>query len=92
MGIQSFQKIEGFEGDKVIVHYNVCDHCGQQTQISSDEKDITNGFEFFFYTLDLKESIKGNKYSPKFKCGTFCDRDCLVEFLKANLKPNGRLE
>ena len=74
----------------MIVHYNVCDHCGQQTQIEDDKEQ--HGFEFFFYSLELKDSLKGNKFSPKFRSATFCQRECLVEFLKVNLEMNGRLK
>lgn len=74
----------------MIVHYNVCDHCGNQTQI--EDEVVTSGFEFCFYSLELKDSLKGNKFSPKFKSATFCGRDCLIEFLKKYLEPNGRLK
>lgn len=75
----------------MIVYFNVCNHCGTQTQISEGAEDV-QGFEFTFYTFKLKDSIRGQKPWPgKYKSGTFCDVNCLIEFLKNNLDSQGRM-
>lgn len=72
----------------MIISYNVCEHCGSQTEISNITDDT--GFEFHFCTFSLKDSARGQKPWPgKFNVGSFCDRNCLLEYLKANLDEKG---
>jgi len=84
----------------MIVHFSVCDHCSAQRQIgnpidgeSSDSYAI-NGFEFCFCVIDLTASIKngGSSFGKKYTSGTFCNKDCLIEFFKENMKKDGKLK
>jgi hypothetical protein len=74
----------------MIVHFSVCEHCGRQKQISEEVEET--GFEFFYYTTDLRDALKNTKsyFQNKFKSGTFCDRSCLIEFIKNNIDDKGK--
>lgn len=71
----------------MIVFYNVCEHCGKQTQITEDKTDEWNkGCEFYFSIVGLSESIKGSKFPGKLTSFTFCDKECVLEYLKVNFE------
>ena len=76
----------------MIVHYNVCEQCGNQKQIETEksspeeESRLSNGFVFSFSIQSLY-SVLNNRYgTPKYQNATFCDKDCLIEYLKINIK------
>lgn len=73
----------------MILNYSVCDHCGNRAQIIKEEKE-SESFEFFFCSLTIKEAVQGHKpYPNKFQSSTFCNRNCLIEYLKNKLDMKG---
>lgn len=77
----------------MIVHYNVCDQCGNQTQVDLSEDGENKGFEFSFATQDLVACLEKDRFrTAKMKTGTFCDKDCLLEYLKAHIAENGQIK
>lgn len=77
----------------MIVYYNVCDQCGNQHQIDSEqsspefESDLKNGFVFSFNIQSLFATLNDRKFTqPKLQSATFCDKECLIEYLKTNLR------
>ena len=71
----------------------VCDHCGCQTQIHLDEKGADDKyFEISICIGEMNQVIKGNTFGHKYKSFTFCNKDCMLEYLKANMEMNGKLK
>jgi hypothetical protein len=69
----------------------VCDQCGSQHQVYLDEKQADNNcFSIAIVVEDMANAIKGVTYGVKYKNFTFCDRDCMIEFFKNNMNPNGK--
>lgn len=73
----------------MIVYMNVCDQCGNQNQIQSGSFD--SGIDVNFTIISVFQVVENrNKYSTdKQITGTFCDRDCLIEWLKARVSDKG---
>lgn len=69
----------------------VCDFCGSQTQINLDEKE-NKCFEISISVCDLGHVIKGNNYGVKAKSFHFCDKNCMIEYLKNNMEINGKFK
>ena len=77
----------------MLVTFLICDFCGTQNQIHTDEKKIDNvGFEFCFYTLCASDALENKRYNPKYNNLTFCGKECLMEFLKKNINNDGMLK
>lgn len=73
----------------MIINYNVCDHCGSQKQILSGSD---NGVQVAL-AVQMPYEVVSNAYSKKEEFrGTFCDRDCLLSFIKENLTLSGRFK
>jgi len=78
-----------------VLYQLCCDYCGNIHQIYTDENKTHNeGFEFCFFTLDAFSSLEtaNKRYNPKYNSLTFCDKDCLIEYLKTNLNKDGTLK
>ena len=78
----------------MIVSYNVCDHCGAQTEITEAEgSECKDCFEFNYYVVNVVALCKGAKNNfPKWVGFTFCNRDCLIEYLKQNMDNDGTIK
>jgi hypothetical protein len=78
----------------MIVHYNVCDQCGNQSQLDTAESESSGGFEFCFMIQDIVASLEHDKFRSKqsMKSVTFCDKECLLEYLKLHLTENGQFK
>lgn len=83
----------------MIINMNVCDNCGNQSEIppprdkTSPDEEPEKGFAFHFYTTSLQRMVADNRFSStKYKSGTFCDKECLLQFIKDNLDAYGRMK
>lgn len=75
----------------MIVFYNVCDHCGTQKEISSGS--LGNGFSVKFSIEEAYEQASNpHKYGIKSYQGTFCDRECFLEWMKENMNSHGMIK
>lgn len=73
----------------MIVFYNICDHCSNQTQIEDDKNDY--GIEFHFYSYLISTKERRDNWSKR-NVGTFCNKECLLEYLKNNLDNKGKVK
>lgn len=63
----------------MILSINVCDLCGHEAEIKKGDLQI----EFHFKTALLSSSrLDPAYYNNKLTSGTFCGKECLLEFLK----------
>jgi hypothetical protein len=63
----------------MILISNVCDHCGNQSEIKKGDNQI----EFQFKWMSLASSKLENSYNGnKLTHVTFCGKDCLIEYMK----------
>jgi len=77
----------------MIVYYNVCDQCGNQNQIDPSEDSDNKGFEFAFSSQDLVACLEKDRFkTTKMRTATFCDRECMLEFLKVNISESGQIK
>jgi hypothetical protein len=65
----------------MIVQYNVCNFCGTQ-------KEIINNTNCGI-SITLSVTLLGGKTEWKNHTKTFCDRDCLIEYLRHHITPEG---
>lgn len=73
----------------MIVYFNVCDHCGNQNEI----KEGDSQFVLSFTTQSAHEFIKkGRPYPSKDFQGTFCDKECMINYFQEFLSHNGKLK
>jgi len=69
----------------MIVYYNICDNCGNQNQIISGSAG--SGVSFTFYVFPTYE-VKSLMFSKNEEV-TFCNKECLLSYLKDNLTKSG---
>ena len=69
----------------MIVYKNVCDYCANEETIT--ENSIGFGINFSVLSV-YKQAVKGQWHNTDNKM-TFCRRDCLIEWLKDNMRPDG---
>ncbi len=76
-------------GVPIIIHKNVCDYCKNEELITDD----VISFAIHFSTLSTSEMmLKGRHMIGAHKNElSFCCRDCLCEWFKNNMKPNGEI-
>ena len=63
----------------MIVSYNVCDFCGNQSEIG---KTMCSGINVSWCVRSAYKADRITKYSD----GTFCDINCFIEFVKKSIK------
>ena len=63
----------------MIVHMNVCDFCGSQTQIQS------GSFCGLYANFYIAPTIEKAPWPIKYVEKTFCNKQCLMEFFKENV-------
>lgn len=76
----------------MIVNYNVCDQCGNQNEIQSGS--LGSGIDVTFTIIPTYQTIenRGGYNRDKQTNGTFCDKECMLEWFKANLSINGMMK
>lgn len=72
----------------MIISINVCDYCGNQTELQSSDSVSDSGICVELTILPACKS-KNVRFSPDDK-KTFCDMDCFLEFLKTSFDKHGR--
>lgn len=70
----------------MIVKYNVCDNCGTQKEI---KEDIESGVGVAFEIASPEKVVTSSLFRNDVHIVTFCDRECLLSYLKEHLNPNG---
>ncbi len=73
----------------MIVNYNVCDQCGNQNEIRSGSVD--SGIDITFTIVPTYQTIEnaGTYKMNKNVNGTFCDKECMIEWLKSHVSKAG---
>lgn len=63
----------------MILTINVCDICGNEAEIKKGDTQL----EFHFKTALLSASrLDSSYYNNKLISGTFCGKECLLEYLR----------
>ena len=65
----------------MIVQTNVCEWCGNATEVT--------GERFCGLSLDIKVTLVAGKPDWSSHCKTFCDKDCLIEYLRVHVTNEG---
>lgn len=72
----------------MILYKNVCDFCSNEEEIT--EKDGQLDIEFSILTL-YDSALKNKRHRIKHLQGTFCSKECLIEYFKENLTEEGKV-
>jgi len=88
----------------MIVHYAICDHCGQQNEINKETRafqaslkvhDLTHHNFNDSFTNQWASSTKKDSKSASgfvdFINLTFCDKECFVYYLNERMTENGQI-
>jgi len=75
----------------LLVYQNVCDFCGNCKQILKNDNQIS--FSYFSEPLAerVEDEAKRSYRKTILEEGTFCSRDCIVEFIKKNIDVDGNM-
>lgn len=65
----------------MIIQTNVCDQCGNATQVA--------GEKFCGLHMEIKVVPVAGKTDWKMYIKTFCDKDCLIEYLRSHTTNEG---
>jgi hypothetical protein len=70
----------------MILYKNICDFCGNEEEIVQE----CGSFVLHFTVLSAYDQVvDGKRHSMKPYEASFCRRECLEEWIKANLTKNG---
>ncbi|MBI2449662.1 hypothetical protein HYV49_05190 [Candidatus Pacearchaeota archaeon] len=88
----------------MIINYAACDHCGTQTEINEENKNVfqariqtiilcrwkfnTNFFSEYWPKESDKSSDRGTKNNINL---TFCDKECFIDYIKKTMTDNGTM-